>query len=114
MSTGISRTTQDNGKKNCKGIAKWCKLIKMKQEKCKTHELNIKKKGVRHFTDDGRGAEITVVLVLQARAELREDTVNGLEDVIVIIKKVPMEQIYTIAKCFQERFMGQMESPRKL
>ena len=28
-----------------------------------------------------------------------------------MIKKLPMEKINTIARCFQERFMGQMESP---
>ena len=28
-----------------------------------------------------------------------------------MIKKLPMEKIYTVARCFQERFMGQMESP---
>ena len=113
VSTGISRTTQDNGKKNCKGIAKWCKLIKMKQEKCKTHELNIKKKGVRHFTDDGRGAEITVVLVLQARAKMSENKVNAPEDAVVsdMIKLLPWEKIYIITRCIQERSMGQMDAP---
>ena len=40
---------------------------------------------------DGRNAEITVDLVLQARAELSENKVNGTEDVIVIetIKRFP-------------------------
>ena len=28
-----------------------------------------------------------------------------------MIKKLPMEKIYTAARCFQELFMGQMESP---
>ena len=28
-----------------------------------------------------------------------------------MIKKLPMEKIYTAARCFQERFTGQMESP---
>ena len=71
------------------------------------------KKGNQQFTDDGRNAEITVDLVLQARAKLTDNKVNGPENTIVseMIKKLPMESIYTIATCFQERFMGQMESP---
>ena len=28
-----------------------------------------------------------------------------------MIKRLPMEKIYTIARCFQERFMGQMNPP---
>ena len=52
-------------------------------------------------------------LVLQARAKLSDNKVNGPEDAIVseMITKLPMEKIYIIARCFQERFMGQMESP---
>ena len=72
-----------------------------------------KKKGNQQSTEDGRSAEITVDLVLQGRAKLSDNKVNGPEDAIVceMIKKLPMEKIYTIARCFQERFMGLMESP---
>ena len=56
---------------------------------------------------------ITVDLVLQARAKLSENKVNGPEDAMVseMIERLPMEKIYTITRCFQERFMGMMESP---
>ena len=72
-----------------------------------------KKKGDWHFTDNGRGAEITVDLVLQARAKMSENKVNGPEDAVVneMIKQLPMEKIYIIKRCFQERLMGQMEAP---
>ena len=72
-----------------------------------------KKKGNQQFTEEERSAEITIDLVLQARANLSGNKVHGPEDAIVreMIKKLPMEKIYTIARCFQERFMGQMESP---
>ena len=37
------------------------------------------KKGHRHFAEAGRGAEITVDLVLQARAKMSENKINGPE-----------------------------------
>ena len=48
------------------------------------------KRGNQQFTEDGRNAEITVDLVLQARAKLSDNKVNGPEDAIVseMIKKV--------------------------
>ena len=51
--------------------------------------------------------------MLQARAKLSDNKVNGPEDAIVseMIKKLPMQKNYTIARCLQERFMGLMESP---
>ena len=72
-----------------------------------------KKKGDRHFTDDGRVAETTVDLVLQARAKMFENKVNGNEDAVVsvMIKLLPLEKIQKITRCFQERFVGQMEAP---
>ena len=39
-----------------------------------------KSKGNLQFTEDGRNAKITVDLVLQTRAELSENKVNGRED----------------------------------
>ena len=44
-------------------------------------------------------------LVLQARVKLSENKFNGPEDVIVseMIQRLPMEKIYTITRCFQER-----------
>ena len=46
----------------------------------------------------------------RTRDTLSENKVNGPEDAIVseMIKRLP---IYTVTRCFQERFMGMMESP---
>ena len=71
-----------------------------------------KKKCDQQFPDDGRGAEITIDLVPQARAKMSEIKVNGPEDVVSeMIKQLPLEKICIITRCFQERFMGQMEAP---
>ena len=72
-----------------------------------------KKMGDQQFTVNGRRAEITVDLVLQARAKMSDNKVIGPEDTAVseMIKQLPYEEIYIITKCFQERFMGQMEAP---
>ena len=66
------------------------------------------RKGTSSSRRDGRNAEITVDLVLQARAKLSDNEVNGPEDVIVseMIKRLPMEKIYTKTRCCQERFSG--------
>ena len=42
-----------------------------------------KKKGNQQLTEEGHNAEITVDLVLQARAKLSDNKVNGPVDVIV-------------------------------
>ena len=42
-----------------------------------------KKKGNQQFTMEGRNAEITVDLVLQARAKTSDNKVNGPEDAVV-------------------------------
>ena len=70
-----------------------------------------RKKGNQPFTEDGRNAEITVDLVLPARAILSENKVNGPEDAIVseMMKQLLLDKVYTTARCFQERFMGLME-----
>ena len=72
-----------------------------------------KKKGEQQFTDEGRKAEITIDLVVQARAKMSDNKINGPEDAVAseMIKHVPLEKIYIITMCFQERFMGQMEAP---
>ena len=58
---------------------------------------------------EGRTAEITVDLVLQARAKMSDEKVNGPDDAIVreMIKQLPLEKVYSSARCFQ---MGLMES----
>ena len=72
-----------------------------------------KKKGDQQFTEDGCNAEITADLVLQARAKLCDNKVNGPEDAVVreMIKILPLDKIYTIARFFQDRFVGQMDAP---
>ena len=44
---------------------------------------------------------------------MSENKVNGPEDAVVseIIEQLLSEKIYTITRCFQERFTGQMEAP---
>ena len=71
------------------------------------------KNGNQQFSEERLNAEITVDMMLQARAKLSDNKVNGPEDAIVseMIKKLPMEKICTKTKCFQEHFLGQMESP---
>ena len=71
---------------------------------------HFKKRGDQHFTDDGRRAEITVDLVLQAKAKMSENKVTRPEDAVVseMIKQLLQEEVYFTTKCFQERFMGQM------
>ena len=72
-----------------------------------------KMKGDRHFPEDGREVQISVDLVLQARAKLSNNKVTGPADAIVseMIKAVPLEKIYMVTKCSQQRFMGTMEAP---
>ena len=68
-----------------------------------------KKKGDTHFTEDGRGAEITVDLVLQARAKMSENKVNGPEDAVVseMTKQLPLKKIYI----YYEVFSGALHEP---
>ena len=95
----------------------WRKELQSHCEELCTHQEETKvvqerrteyceKRGNQQFTEDGRG--------LQARAKLSDNKVNGPEDAIVseMIKKFLLEKICTIARCFQEGFMGLMESPR--
>ena len=51
--------------------------------------------------------------MLQARAKLSDNKVNGPDDAMVseMIKILPLEKIHTIARSFQDRFMGQMDAP---
>ena len=62
-----------------------------------------KRTGDQHFMKNGRGAEITVVLVQQARAKMSENKVNRPEDAVLceMIKQLAQEKIYVIAKMLQ-------------
>ena len=74
---------------------------------------HFKKKGDRHFTDDGRGAGITVDLVLLAKAQMWENKVNGPEDAVVteMIKQLLVEKIFICYEVFSGTLMGQMDAP---
>ena len=94
----------------------WSEVYTVKEE---TNEIledrieHFKKKGDRHFTVEGRTAKITVDLVLQARTKMSDNRVKWPDDAIEseMINQLLLEK-YTITKCFQERFMGQVESTR--
>ena len=55
---------------------------------------------------EGRNAEITVDVLLQAGAKMSDNNVNGPDDAVVseMIKHLPLEKICIITRCFQERF----------
>ena len=44
----------------------------------------------------------------EARVKMSENKVNGLEDAVAseMIRQLHLEKIYTLTKCFQERFTG--------
>ena len=54
-----------------------------------------------------RTAEISVDLVLQVSAQMGDNKVHGLEDNVEseLIKQLPLEKFYVIARCYQERLM---------
>ena len=98
-------------------LQRHCEEVYTDQEETREVQENrveyFKKKGNQQFIVDGRKAEITVDFVLQARAKMSDNKVNGPEDTAVseMIKQLPLERVYINKKCFQERFMGQMEAP---
>ena len=63
----------------------------MQEDRIKNH----KTEGDRHFTEEGRIAEITVDVVFQATAKMAEEKVTGPEDSIVteMQKQLPRENI---------------------
>ena len=75
----------------------------MRQRRCKKEES---------IFLTGKEAEITIDLVLQARAKMSENKVNGPEDAVVseLIKQLLPVKIDIITKCFQERFVSQMQA----
>ena len=90
---------------------KKCTRTRRGREKYKKTEL--KKEGDQQFTGEERNAEITVDPVLQAKSKMSDNRVNGPEDAVVsqMIKQLLLGKIHLITRCFQERFMGQMEAP---
>ena len=100
--------TDQNGKRSFKDTVKRCTPTWKKPKKNRKTESNLWKKGNQQFTEDGRNAEITVDLVLQARAKPSENKVNGIEDAIVseMIKRLPMEKILHYHEMFPGTFHG--------
>ena len=115
MSTGTSRKTEKNGKESCRrGTVKRCTLIGKKTREVQEKKIEyFKKKGDRQFTMDGRQAEVTVDLVLRAWAKMSDNKISGPKDAMVseMVKILPLEKFYTTTRCFQERFVGQMNAP---
>ena len=72
-----------------------------------------KQKNDRQVEDDGRRAVTTVALVLQARAKMSANKVNGPGDTVVseMVKQLLLEKIFIMKRFFQECFMGQIEAP---
>ena len=66
----------------------------------KRKELTFEKEGDQHFTDDGRLAEITVDLVLHAKAKMSENKISEM------IKQLLQEEVYFTTKCCRECFIG--------
>ena len=92
---------EETEKKAFDGIAcQWqihgrqCEEVKTDPEETKEEYLVFSRgKGDQQFTQDERGTEITIDLVLQARAKMLDNKVNGPEDAVVseMIKQLPRE-----------------------
>ena len=99
----------EDGEEWQKELQRHCEEVYTDQEETKEVQENridyFKKIGDQQLTVARRNAEITVDLVLQARAKM---SVNGPEDAVVseMIKQLPLEKIFTITRCFQELFKG--------
>ena len=111
----ISQRTEQTGKKSCRGTVKKCTLTRRRREKCKKTELNTsKRKGDQQFTVDGRTAEITVDLLLQARAQMCDSKLNGPGDAVVseMIKQLALEKSRQLRSVFKNapwvRWRGQV------
>ena len=102
------------GNKNFRDVVLRFLWIGRRRQRNKRSGLRSKKKDCdRQFAEDGRAAEITVDLVLQATARMLENMGNGPEDAIVseMIQQLPQENIYAITRCFRDRFMELDDAP---
>ena len=115
---------KENPRLSCTYRAEWkkelqrhCEEVYVDPEETKNEQEGRSNKyrqdGDKQFTEEGRMVEITVDMVLQARAKMSESKVNGPEDVVVseMMKQFPQEKIYEVTRCFQQRCMGQMDAP---
>ena len=72
---------------------------------------NIKLRGDRHLSEEGRAVEITVDLVLQARAKLSHNKVSAADAIVSeMMKALPWEKLCVVAECFQQRFKGVVQA----
>ena len=97
----LSRKTEKKGITNFSDVARMCVWIPKKQGRCKKEDFSIsRREGDQQFTQDGRGAEITIDLVLQSREKMSDNRVNGPEDAVVseMIKQLPQEKIHIITR----------------
>ena len=82
-----SRKTEEPGKKE---LQRHCVEgyvdIEETIEEQEKRILRYKEDGDRHFAEEGRVAEITIDLVLPARAKVAENKVNGPEDSIASVE----------------------------
>ena len=119
---GISQETEKNCKRNCKGTVKKCTLIRKRRKKFRKIELNIsKKKGDQQFTVEGRTLEITVDFVLQARAKMSDNKVNGPDDQAAALgQNLHCYEVFSgtlhgpdgISKFVEDREIGLLEKTR--
>ena len=74
----------------------------------RSREMRGTEKGANTSTEEGRAAEISVDLVLQARAHMADNKVNGPEDSVVseMIKQLPSEKIFRGSEAPQGMFYG--------
>ena len=107
MSTGSSRKTEKNGKRNphrhCEEVCtdpNETREVQEKRMEC------VKKKGDTLLK---MGGELRLQLTWCCRAKMSENKVNGPED--EMIKQLLLEKIYSFTMCFQERFFVQMDAP---
>ena len=98
-----------NGRANYSYIVRKSVTMKERRRRCSCRELPTNK----HFSEDGRKVEITVDIVLMAKAHIAESKVNGPEDTVVaeMIHRLLAQKVYSIQTHVQDRFMGRSRAP---
>ena len=77
-------------------------LIRRKRERStRTKDFIFQDEMSQQFTEQREA--ISIDLIWQARTNMSDNKVNGLEDVVVseVIKRLPWEKIYTITRAFK-------------
>ena len=105
MSMASILKTGNSGIMNLTDIVRKCVWMPKRQKEVQEGTIEyLKRKGDQQFTKGGRGAAITIEMVLEARAKMSDTKANGPEDAVVseIIKQLLQEKVYIITKCFLE------------